>query len=48
MINIDDLNTNYIVRKLSENDLDIIYNLYRNNDRYFNYLGITPTKQSTK
>ena len=46
MINIDDLNTNYIVRKLSENDLDIIYNLYKNNYKYFNYLDITPTIQS--
>ena len=46
MISINDLNTNYVVRKLSENDIDIIFNLFVNNDRYFNYLGITPTKQS--
>ena len=46
MIDIQKLSTNYIVRKLTENDIDTIFDLYINNNKYFNYLDITPTKQS--
>ena len=46
MININDLSTNYTIKNLTENDIDTIFDLYINNDKYFNYLDITPTKQS--
>ena len=46
MISISDFNKNYTIKKLTENDVDIIFNLYKSNNRYFDYLGIVPTIES--
>ena len=46
MIDVTDLSKSYNIKKLTINDIDTIYDFYKNNNRYFSYLDTTPSKQS--
>lgn len=46
MIKIDNLNKKYTIRRLDDKDIDIIFDLYKDNDLYFSHLHTDLNKQT--